>query len=46
MPVAAAQQYMADVTDEGYALEHGGQADIEAHVAIQDMTEFVGDDPL
>ncbi len=37
---------MADITDEGNALEHRGQTDIQPHVAIEDMAELVGNHTL
>ena len=44
--VTAAQQDVAHVADKGDALEHRRQTNIEAHVAIEDVTELVGNHPL
>ena len=44
--IAAAHDHAAHKAEDQYAEQHTHQADIQAHVTVQDVAEFVRDDTL
>ena len=45
-PVAAAHEDVTDIPDKGNPLQQRRQVDVQAHVAVEDVAEFMGDDAL
>ena len=42
----ATDDELTDIADKGDALEQGSEADVEAHIAVENMTELVRHNPL
>ncbi len=45
-PDAETHQVLARLADQQDTRQHGDQPDVDAHIAVEDVTELVGDDPL